>query len=105
MLRIVLCNCSPDESETLARGLVEADQAACVNIVSGVESYYEWEGEACEETEDTLLIKTTDAQYPELKDWIERHHSYDVPEIVSLDVEDVHEPYLAWARDQVARGG
>lgn len=105
MLRVVLCNCSPKESQELARGLVEADHAACVNIVSGIQSVYKWEGEVCDETEDTLLIKTTDEHYPEMKDWIESNHSYDVPEIVSLDVTDVFEPYQAWAEEQVGGGG
>jgi len=104
MLRVVLCNCSPEESEELARGLVESRNAACVNIVSGIHSVYEWEGEVCEETEDTLLIKTTDEQYPAMTDWIREHHSYDVPEIVALDVEDVHEPYQTWAAEQVGGG-
>jgi periplasmic divalent cation tolerance protein len=104
MLRVVLCNCSPEESEDLARGLVDSKNAACVNVISGIHSCYTWEGEVCEETEDTLLIKTTDEQYPAMKEWIEAHHSYDVPEIVALDVEDVHEPYLAWAEKQVGGG-
>ena len=104
MLRVVLCNCSPDESDQLARSLVESRHAACVNILSGVQSCYVWEGEVCEETEDTLLIKTTDEEYPALKEWIQEHHSYEVPEIISLDVDDVYEPYLKWGQKQVGSG-
>jgi len=96
MLRLVLCNCSPEESEELASAIVENDLAACVNLLGDVRSWYEWEGEVCDETEQTLLIKTSAERYPDLKAWIEEHHSYDVPEIVSLEASDVSEAYLEW---------
>ena len=101
MMRVVLCNCSPEESESLARGLVEEGHAACVNILPGVTSVYEWEGEVHQETEDTLLIKTTDEGYEATKQWIREHHSYDVPEIVALEAVDVLDEYVDWVGDQV----
>lgn len=104
MLRVVLCNCSPDESGRLAREIVDNDLAACVNVVEGVKSCYTWEGEVCEETEDTLLIKTSASRYPDLKAWIEQHHSYDVPEIVSLEAADVLDEYLGWVEKQTGAG-
>jgi len=101
MMRVVLCNCSPEESERLARGLVEEGHAACVNILSGVTSVYKWKGEVEQETEDTLLIKTTDESYGATKQWIQDHHSYDVPEIVALEAVDVLDEYVDWVGDQV----
>ncbi len=100
MLRVVLCNCSPDESERLARGLVDEGLAACVNVVSGVQSYYVWEGESCRDEEDTLLIKTTDERYDDLKEWLDEAHAYDVPEIVALEATDVLDSYLDWTVEQ-----
>lgn len=100
MLRVVLCNCSPDESAQLASGLVDAGLAACVNILSGVRSVYEWEGDVCDEVEDTLLIKTTDERYDDVESWLREHHSYDVPEVVALEAADVHEAYLDWVEAQ-----
>mgnify|MGYP006287800429 CR=1 FL=1 len=101
MLRVVLCNCSPEEASELAEGLVEQRHAACVNILPGIESHYQWEGEVCCDTEATLLIKTAEEQYPAMKAWLEEHHSYDVPEIVALEAVDVLESYLDWAEGQV----
>ena len=101
MLRVVLCNCSPEESESLARGLVEGGHAACVNILPGETSVYEWEGEVHQETEHTLLIKTTDEGYESTKQWIREHHSYDVPEIVALEAVDVLDDYVDWVGAQV----
>ncbi len=102
MLRVVLCNCSPDESDDLARALVEKKLAACVNILSGVKSFYEWEGELCEEIEHTLLIKTTQERVEELKSTLASLHSYDVPEIIALETTDVLESYAEWVRDQTS---
>lgn len=100
MLRVVLCNCSPEESEDLAGQLVEQKLAACVNVLPGVQSTYVWEGEVCREEEDTLLIKTTDERYEAMKEWIRENHSYDVPEIVALEATDVFDPYLEWVEEQ-----
>ncbi|MGM0557031.1 MAG: divalent-cation tolerance protein CutA [Myxococcota bacterium] len=102
MLQVVLCNCSPDESEDLARALVEKKLAACVNILPGVKSFYEWDGELCEEVEHTLLIKTTTERVDELKATLESLHSYDVPEIIALESTDVLESYAEWVRDQTS---
>lgn len=105
MLRLVLCNCSPEESEELAGGLVEGDLAACVNVFEGVRSFYEWEGEIHDDREHTLLIKTTDERYDDVKSWIREHHSYDVPEIVAVDAADVFEGYFEWVKEQTAVEG
>ncbi len=58
--RIVLTTAgSADEAERIASALVEAQLAACVNIVSPVTSVYRWKGVIQKEQEWLLLIKTT----------------------------------------------
>lgn len=101
MLRIVVCNCSPKESEGLARALVEERLAACVNIIAGVRSIYRWEGAVCDEVEDTLLIKTSTARYEAMKARLQALHSYSVPEIIALDAVDVLDSYARWAHEQI----
>lgn len=101
MLRIVVCNCSPKESEALARALVEERLAACVNILPGVRSIYRWEGAVCDEVEDTLLIKTSAAHYEAMKTHLQALHSYSVPEIIALDAVDVLDAYARWAHEQI----
>ena len=55
--RIVLCTIdSIKNANELAHNLVKARLAACVNIVSGVTSVYEWENAICEENEYLLII-------------------------------------------------
>lgn len=101
-LRVVLCNCSPQESAGLGRQLVEERLAACVNIVAGVTSIYEWKGKMCEEAEHTLVIKTTEARYEALKQRIKELHSYEVPEILAFSCSDALSTYAQWVYEQVS---
>ena len=101
MIRVVLCNCTPDEAPALARRLVEEQLAACVNIIGGVRSFYRWDGELCDDEEATLLIKTTEERFSKLVDKLSEYHSYDVPEIIALDSAEVARAYAEWVHEQV----
>ena len=98
-MRVVLCTCPPDHAESLASILVENGLVACVNIIPGVRSIYRWEGEVHRDDEVLLVIKTRAELVERLRERIAALHPYEVPEIVSLDVDSVHPPYLAWLRD------
>ncbi|MFC5065895.1 divalent-cation tolerance protein CutA [Actinomycetospora atypica] len=96
---VVLCTTdSADEAERLARGLVEAHLAACVQIVGPVRSVFRWEGAVSVEAEYQLVVKT--ARVPEATAWIVGNHSYDVPEVIALPVTGGHETYLTWVTDE-----
>src|ERR1039458_9325889 len=73
------------QASELARSIVSAGLAACVQIHS-VRSVYKWEGEIRTEPEWLLLIKTTDDRYASLEQHIKAHHSYETPEIVKLPI-------------------
>ena len=49
-----------------------------------------------------LVIKTSRALLEELRDEIERLHSYEVPEVIALPVVDGSERYLAWMTRELA---
>ncbi|MEM1411394.1 MAG: divalent-cation tolerance protein CutA [Pseudomonadota bacterium] len=100
---VVLCTC-PDAAtgERLARGLVEAHHAACVNILPGVRSIYAWKGEVQDQEEVLLIIKTTRAHFFVIEHWLTEHHPYEVPELIALDAGHVSEPYLQWLRTSVS---
>jgi len=95
--RIVLCTAgSEDEARKIARGLVEQRLAACVNIVPQIESIYRWQGKVESAREWLLLIKTTVERFPDVRDAIRELHSYEVPECISISVEDGSAAYLEW---------
>lgn len=101
---IVCCTCaSREEAARIARAVVEARLAACVNVLPEVESIYRWQGKIETEREALLLIKTAEWRFAELRDRIAALHSYEVPEIIAFPLVAGAENYLAWLREQVAR--
>jgi len=102
--RIVLSTAgSQEEARKIAHALVEKRLAACVNIVSGVESVYRWQGKLETAEEWLLVIKTTEGVFPALRSALKEMHSYDVPECVMLAVEDGDAEYLGWIGDSLSQ--
>ena len=87
------------EAETLARKIVEARLAACVQILPEMKSFYFWEDAIQSEPEHLLLIKTLEENYEDLEKFIKANHSYDVPEIVAVSAEKVSDDYLEWMKN------
>jgi periplasmic divalent cation tolerance protein len=98
---VVLVTCSsPAEARRIARAVVGARLAACVNILPGaVESIYRWKGKVESARERLLLIKTSRKCLARLREVVERVHSYDVPEFVALPVAAGSPAYLAWLEE------
>lgn len=90
-----------ESAATLARGIVEAQLGACVQILP-IRSFFVWEGKVNDDAEQLLLVKTRGELYAQLEDHIRTHHTYDVPEIVMVPVIAGSTPYLAWM-DEMTR--
>jgi periplasmic divalent cation tolerance protein len=90
-----------DEARRIADRLVEAQLAACVQILPEIESVYRWKNEVQRETEVLLLAKTTDDRFDELEQEVRAMHSYETPEIVAVPVTGVSAPYRAWLLDSM----
>ena len=91
---------SKKEAQKIARILVERLLAACVNIIA-VESIYRWEGEVEQAQEWLLVIKTTGEGFDRVRAAITELHSYEVPECISVAVEDGSAEYLQWISESV----
>ena len=88
-----------DEAKSLAQTLVREKLVACVNIVSGIQSVYSWEGSIQTENELLLICKSRTERFEALKNRVQSLHSYDVPEIISIPILNGSEPYLNWVRE------
>lgn len=97
MHQIILCSC-PDQktAEEIATHLVKGKLAACVNIIAGVTSIYEWQGQIEKSQEQQLLIKSHSAKYAEIEDKIKKLHPYELPEIIAVPIERGLPEYLQW---------
>ncbi len=99
---IVVLSTAPDaaKAEELARGLVEARLAACVNVIERVVSIYRWEGKVHREHEAQMIVKTTSSRLVELESWLRANHPYEVPELIVLPIGAGSDAYLDWLRVQ-----
>jgi len=98
---MVTCG-SKAEARRLAQAVLRRKLAACVNIVSGVESHYWWQGRLERAGEWLLLIKTTEAQAAAATRALKAAHSYEVPEIIFVPIRRGESRYLKWLRGAVA---
>jgi|SRR5208282_261058 len=102
--RIVLSTAgSAEEAQKIAQALVERRLAACVNIVGPIQSVYRWKGAVERAPEHLLIIKTTAAAFPRVRDAIRELHSYELPECVMLSIEAGSEEYMKWIAESVDR--
>ena len=98
MIIVLTTTPNAEEAERMARKIVEARLAACVQVLPPVKSFYFWEGAVQADSEHLLLIKTLPGKYDELEEFIRSNHSYSVPEIVALSAEKVSEDYFDWLK-------
>ncbi len=85
----------------LARTLVEQRLAACVNVLSPMQSFYRWKGTVEEQSERQLVIKTTAERLVDLQERITALHPYELPEFLVITSAGGTEAYLAWLRESV----
>jgi len=96
-LHLTLCNVkSRDEAQAIARGLVENRLAACVNFIANIGAIYRWQDNIEDASECQLQIKSVPSRDEDIKNYIIAHHSYDVPEIITMPVHQVNDEYVQW---------
>ena len=94
---------SLDDAKRVGDALVAARLAACVNILPGMISIYEWKGTRELADEIAMIIKTraslVDAVLAETK----RLHPYELPALLVLPTEGGSEEYCGWILSQTGR--
>ena len=99
---IVFVTCeSREQAETIAQAIVTEKLAACVNVLPGIRSCYTWDRKLTWSDEVLLLIKTTRGRFDQLQDRIKTLHSYSVPEIVGVTIDDAFNKYAEWIDSSV----
>lgn len=87
------------QARAIANALIELKLAACVNIVSSVESFFWWQGKLDSAKEVMLVVKTKKSLLPRTIRRVKELHSYDVPEIIALPIIGGSRDYLKWIND------
>lgn len=98
---LVYCTC-PDAgvADRLARALVEARLAACVNALPGVRSTYRWQDQLEQADEVLLLIKTSRDRLDALTARLRELHPYELPEVLAVEASAGLPAYLEWVAQQ-----
>ena len=91
------------EARAIATGLLEKKLIACANIVKGVESLFFWEGKIDEADEVMLILKTKASLMEEIIKTVKSLHSYQVPEIIAVPIQEGNQPYLDWVNESTTR--
>ena len=89
-----------DEAVSLANQIIEKHLAGCVQIQEACTSIYEWKGIVERSVEFPVHIKTVESKKESLKTFIQENHSYELPEIVAIKLNDVSETYAKWIASQ-----
>lgn len=95
---------SSDIGEEIARALVDAHLAACVNVLPAMVSIYRWQESVHRDSEHQVIIKTTRARLSAVRERLEALHPYDLPECLVISVDDGDPAYLAWIAGETGDG-
>jgi periplasmic divalent cation tolerance protein len=90
-----------EQAEKIARAVLEARLAACVQIQE-ITSFYWWDGKINRDAEQLLYLKTTAKHYAALEAAIIANHTYDTPEILQMPIERGFEKYLNWMQRETS---
>jgi periplasmic divalent cation tolerance protein len=100
---VVLVTCgSKKEARKIAKALVNRRLAACVQEIGvPMRSTYRWKGRVESANEVLLLIKTSRKRFSAVSTLVKELHSYDVPEIIALNIAEGSREYLDWITSSV----
>lgn len=102
VVQVVTTVAAESTAASLARGLVEARLAACVQIDGPITSIYRWQGAVETAIEWRLTAKTTAAAVPALLARLRADHPYQQPEILVLPAAGADPGYASWVAAETA---
>ena len=85
-----------EEALKLANLAVKKNLAACGNIFTNMKSIYKWKSKIQNDMETVLILKTNSSKYPLLEKLIIEKHSYEVPCILKIPINEGNKEYLKW---------
>ncbi|NGX28248.1 MAG: Divalent-cation tolerance protein CutA [Candidatus Anoxychlamydiales bacterium] len=99
----VVCE-NTEQAKNIAKNLLQKKLCACVNIIDKMQSMFFWpaDSEEIQEADETiLLIKTIKENFSDINQEVLEMHSYEVPCVFSIDIDDVDGNFLSWLTAQI----
>ncbi len=100
VLVILVTAVNQREATRIGEAMVNANLAACANIISRIQSIYRWKGKVVKTEEALLILKSTKSRYRALEKAIKAIHTYEIPEVIALSVKQGHDRYMGWVRSE-----
>jgi periplasmic divalent cation tolerance protein len=91
-------------AQAIGASLVEAELAACANIMPGMQSIYRWQGKIERASETVVLIKTRASLEAAVVAHVTSMHPYENPALCTVPVTGGSTPFLTWILDQTKSG-
>ena len=105
-LTIILTSVGTEQQAVeISEELIDRRLATCVNIIPCLRSIYRWKGKVCEDSEYLLLVKTPKSKFDVVSEAIRAFHSYELPEILALPVEEAEKTFHQWVLQMVEPAG
>lgn len=82
----------------IVQTLLKDKLIACGKIIENVESSYWWRGQIEKENEFQVILKTVQRNFEQIHDKISKIHSYQVPELIAIQVLKASPHYLTWLK-------
>jgi len=101
---LIYCTC-PDinSGQQIAQALVEENLVACVNLLPQMLSIYRWQGKLQQDSECLLLMKTIQSQFTAIQNRVRQLHSYELPELISVPINDGLPEYIDWIAQSICK--
>jgi periplasmic divalent cation tolerance protein len=93
---VVFCTVPAAEARALVDSLLDERWIACANILGPFKSRYLWKGKIEESEEMLLLMKSRGDLALGLRRRIQELHSYEVPEVLEVEVRGGLQAYIDW---------
>lgn len=88
-------------AKNLAKILLNKKLAACVQFCE-IKSTYFWQNKMQNDREILLRIKSEKSLFLAIEKIIKEHHSYEIPEILAIEINQGSAAYLNWVRKSLA---
>lgn len=87
-------------AKKISQALLKQKLVACASIIP-MESSYWWKGKIVNAKEFQLVLKTKAQNYEKIEKLIKKLHTYDLPEVISIDIKRAGKDYIKWLESEI----
>ena len=88
-------------AQKITKALLDQKLIACASILP-MESSYWWKGKIVNAKEFQLILKTKAENFNKIEKVIKKLHTYDLPEIISIDIQKAGKDYIKWIDSEIS---